>query len=113
MSIVSRSVRSTHRYRMSSLAGLSLVFVFGVTVGTLSAANSPVKPGNPMTTEDPKTETPGFQLQPGDDELKPLVPKNARTAGVQSRLDAMAWFMTGELRERRNDFTGALEAKIY
>ncbi|WP_166828918.1 tetratricopeptide repeat protein [Thalassoroseus pseudoceratinae] len=108
MSIVSESVNSAMRGFFGSLVMAFLVV--GTSSAELRAANSPVKPGNPMTTKEPKANTRGFQLQPGDDELKPLVPKQARTAGVQSRLDAMAWFMTGELRERRNDFTGALDA---
>ena len=39
----------------------------------------------------------------------PLKPKKPRTAEEQNRLDAMSWYMTGQLHEKRNEFNEALD----
>ncbi|HUG91342.1 MAG TPA: tetratricopeptide repeat protein [Planctomycetaceae bacterium] len=61
-------------------------------------------------TEAPRPEARESRLQPGDDVTRPLESARPRTAVDQNRVDALSWFMTGQLRERRNDFKGALDA---
>ncbi|MGH7200218.1 MAG: tetratricopeptide repeat protein, partial [Planctomycetaceae bacterium] len=51
----------------------------------------------------------GLQLQPLDEPLEPLVPVRPRTAAEQTRLKALAHFMTGQMLERRNRFREAYE----
>ena len=48
--------------------------------------------------------------QVADDPAEPFVPKVPSTDAEQARKQAMTWYMTGQLREGRNDFDGALEA---
>jgi tetratricopeptide (TPR) repeat protein len=91
---------------------VAAVWAVGIIAGPPArAANSPAVPG-PKSADGKTTEPEPVNLprQPGDDVLRPLVPAKPRTAGEQSRLDALAWYMTGQLREQRNDFTGALDA---
>lgn len=106
-------------------------WMWAVVVGLSCAAAPPARvaaeaslPRDPLAaalqpeadSEDPPSEAPrpsagkGFRSQPGDDVARPLAPVDPRTAADQKRVDAMAWFMTGELRKRRNDFKGALDA---
>jgi len=42
--------------------------------------------------------------------VEPFEPREPRTARQQGRVEAIAWFMTGRLKEERNDTQGALEA---
>jgi tetratricopeptide (TPR) repeat protein len=88
-------------------------------VGAASVSPAPVfgqtSTREGQTDKDAPAEAPrpgmrGLQLQPGDDLARPLDPVEPRTAVDQNRVDAMAWFMTGQLRERRNDFRAALDA---
>lgn len=60
--------------------------------------------------ETKRTGAEGYRQQELDDPLEKLVPIRTRTAADQARVEAAAWFMTGQLREGRNDFTGALDA---
>ncbi|MCA9074517.1 MAG: tetratricopeptide repeat protein [Planctomycetaceae bacterium] len=48
--------------------------------------------------------------QVADDPAEPFVPKVPTPDAEKARQQAMTWYMTGQLREGRNDFKGALEA---
>lgn len=71
-------------------------------------------PGKKASTKEPgKKEGPKvFTLEEGvaDDVVLPLVPEKPRTPEDQKKVDSAAWYMTGRLREARNDFIGAYEA---
>lgn len=51
-----------------------------------------------------------YRLQLLDDPAPPLRPVEPRTEEDAARVDAMAWYMTGRLRQSRNEFRGAYEA---
>ena len=48
--------------------------------------------------------------QPGDDEVLPFEPKSGSTESDPASADALAWFMAGQVKERRNDLPGAVES---
>jgi tetratricopeptide (TPR) repeat protein len=81
--------------------------VVGVCASSFARAESkPVaaaKPKNPLAKE-------GYVF-PGDpDPAVPFVPKRPDTAADKQRRESLAWFMSGQIRERRNDFRGAYDA---
>lgn len=83
-----------------SLAGL--VAVAGLASFAQPIAAAPDK--------SPAERAADSRLQDLDDPIERLKPVKPRTPTEQSRLEAAAWYMTGQLREGRNDFTGAVEA---
>jgi tetratricopeptide (TPR) repeat protein len=68
------------------------------------------KPVAPAKAEAPING--GYRLQEYDDVAVPLQPLVPRSAAIQSRIDALSWYMVGRLfdQEHRNDETRALEA---
>ncbi len=82
---------------------LSAVLLFGGTVSHVSFAES-------RDGEAKKTPAQKFRLQLGDDSLMPPDPIHPRDPAGQARVDATAWYMTGQFRQARNDFRGALDA---
>ena len=64
--------------------------------------------GNPAADEQPAAE--GYRLQPADDPLQPLQPREALTESERKRMDGLAWYMTGQMLQKRNDLQGALDA---
>lgn len=95
------------------LAGRFLLLpVLTVSIGLSSvSAKMPGKKGSdkaPQKQSVPKV----FSLGGGiaDDDVLPLVPAKPRTPEEQKQIDSAAWYMTGRLREARNDFIGAYEA---
>lgn len=58
----------------------------------------------------PRRPVEGYRLQLLDEPLELFQPSKPRTKETQTRVDALAWFMTGQLRESRNDFQAAFEA---
>jgi len=58
----------------------------------------------------PETKSSGFRLQILDEPLQPLDPKVQPPADSHKKADAISWFMTGRLMERRNEFKSAYEA---
>lgn len=68
-----------------------------------------------LAAEVPEKTEPGGTLgeigrQPGDDAPAPFVPARPLTEADKMRSEALAWYMTGELKQARSDFRGALEA---
>lgn len=51
-----------------------------------------------------------LRWQDADDEVVPLIPRQPRTAAMQNKLEAVAWYGTGRLLEARNELQGALKA---
>lgn len=52
----------------------------------------------------------GLRLQLLDEPLKKLEPRKPRTEGQLKRVDAIAWYMAGQLKQAKGDEKGALEA---
>ncbi|WP_197995096.1 tetratricopeptide repeat protein [Gimesia panareensis] len=76
----------------------------------LLVAEMPGKKGEKST---PKQTSPKvFTLEEGiaDDVVLPFVPAKPRSPMEQQKIDSAAWYMTGRMREARNDFVGAYEA---
>lgn len=82
---------------------MGVLFTAGVVVSVFvgSAAVSEVSETVPPS---------GYRLQETDDILQPLHPVQPRTAEMQNKVEALAWFATGRLLETRQDFRGALNA---
>lgn len=60
-----------------------------------------------------KTKQPGprnYGVDDSGEPLKRLEPLKPRTKEKQQKIDSVAWYMTGQLKERRNDLSGALTA---
>ena len=80
---------------------LGLALTVGVGVSTTSVA-APAKPS--------KAKPKAWYFPGNVEPVFPHVPKIRPTKAEKIQLDALAWFMTGQIRERRNNFTGAYEA---
>jgi len=63
-----------------------------------------------MADAKPKFPAEGYRLQPADDYSLPLKPLQPRPPEQDKKVDALAWYLTGQIRQSRNDFIGALEA---
>ncbi|MCA9016704.1 MAG: hypothetical protein KDA77_15330, partial [Planctomycetaceae bacterium] len=89
-----------------------LLTAVAVSIGlTPVSAKMPDKKGSDKDAQkQPKPKV--FSLGEGiaDDVVLPLVPAKPRTPEEQKKIDSAAWYMTGRLREARNDFIGAYEA---
>ncbi|WP_298868803.1 tetratricopeptide repeat protein [uncultured Gimesia sp.] len=83
-----------------------------VSIGLASlSAEMPEKKGVEKSSQ--KKSTPKvFSLGKGvaDDVVLPFIPSKPRTPEELKEVDSAAWYMTGRLREARNDFIGAYEA---
>jgi hypothetical protein len=78
----------------------------------LLAATAASFAGAPDTppAEPPKAKIERLQLQPLDEPIERLEPATPRTETDQKRIDAMAWYMTGQIKETKGDPKGALDA---
>ena len=61
-------------------------------------------------SQKPAGKSADFRQQVADDVTKPLDAVRKRAPQAKTRLDAMAWFMTGKLLQSRNDLRGALKS---
>lgn len=98
------------RLILSGLAACLLSAAASVSHAELAASSLRIAVGDTNPSEGKAPKKPGYRLQPGDDEALPIDEVNPRTKQGQARIDAIGWFMTGRLREKRNDFKGAYEA---
>lgn len=85
--------------------GLCLALVVGIVGGPKAACAAPAAAPAKLK---PKMWKFPDEVEP----LFPFVPKIAPTKAEKMRLEALAWFMTGQIRERRNDFSGAYDAYL-
>ncbi len=85
--------------------GILGLLLFAVGIPAVRSAEEEPKT-QPARAEKPAK---GYTLQDLDDPALPLKPKQPRTAQEQNRLDAMSWYMTGQLHEKRNEFNEALD----
>ncbi len=83
---------------------LAVWLLSGVLLAQEDSKDKPTKADKPQAA--PK----GIQQQIGDDPALPLQPKKPRTAAEENRIQAMSWYMTGQLLEKRNEFNQALDA---
>lgn len=86
---------------------LGLACALAIQVGVAMAAE-PTEPPPPAPAVDPPRGS-GLQ-QIADEPLERFQPKVPATEADEARQQALTWFMTGQLREGRNDYDGALEA---
>ncbi len=59
---------------------------------------------------DPKPGVRSLQFQEFEDPVEVLVPRQPRTVSEEARMDALAWFATGRIRQHRGDMAGAMKA---
>lgn len=101
---------------------LAAILGFSVTASTVESAvpdrweaqqdrfAQTTEPPAAADTARPAKSLEGYRLQELDDPLTRHIPAEPRSAEKQKQLDALAWYMTGRLREQRNDFRGAMAA---
>ncbi|MBX3439956.1 MAG: hypothetical protein KF861_20870, partial [Planctomycetaceae bacterium] len=77
-----------------------------VQSGSLRADDGAGPPAPPTVIAAPRS---GWQ-QIADEPLEPFQPKVETTTEQQARSKALTWYLTGQLRESKNDYSGALEA---
>lgn len=90
-------------------ASLVLAGLFLIQAGSLL----PAQEEKPAPAEKPSKAKPnanGYKLQDLDNPAEPLEPKKPRTPEEQNKLDALTWYMTGQLLEKRNELSDALDA---
>ncbi len=93
-------------FMMASVSGLALWVVFGPAAGSagLAAFDGSRDAGQP------RPAVRSYQFQEFEDPVETLVPKQPREASEEARIDALAWYATGQIRQHRGDFAGALDA---
>jgi tetratricopeptide (TPR) repeat protein len=93
-------------FMITRVSGLALLMFFGQTVSSARlAAFEPTRDDGPARPSARK-----FQFQELEDPVETLVPREQRTASEEARIDALAWFAAGRIRQHRGDFPGALDA---
>src|SRR5579871_5648743 len=93
-------------FMMMCVSGLALWVYFGQVASSsrLAAFDTSRDPAQP------RQAVRSFQFQEFEDPVEMLVPRQPRTASEDERIDALAWFATGRIRQHRGDFPGALDA---
>src|SRR5262245_37528478 len=70
-------------------------------------AQAPAEPAQPADEPAPRRERgktiPGQELQDATEPLKPVRP---RSVSEEARMDALAWFASGQILQKRNDKQG-------
>ena len=92
--------------------GLLTVALLTATASLVSADDATdAQPSAPPAPETPrKSIRELIPRQPGDDEILPFEPKSAPGDAGQADSKALAWFMAGQVKESRNDLTGAVDS---
>jgi len=81
------------------------------TSTSFSAASMSLAPADdPQPVSAPVPDQSRMRLQDVEETLQPLDPLKPRTKADQSRGEALAWFMTGRLKESGGDYRGAYSA---
>lgn len=93
-------------FMIAWVSGLALMAFFGQAawLAPLSAFDTGPDPGQP------RRPVRSLQFQEFEDPVEILVPRQPRAVSEEARLDALAWFATGRIRQHRGDFPGALSA---
>lgn len=76
----------------------------------LSAKMPDKKGGKKKAQKDSTPKVFSFEEGVADDVVLPLIPAKPRTPEELKEVDSAAWYMTGRMREARNDFIGAYDA---
>ena len=97
-------------FRLRALIVWSIATSYCVTLPAQEKPTEP-DPAKPVTTK-VERPTPEIRLQEADDTALPLVPKTPRSAAVETRNEALSWYMTGRLLDstHRNEPRKALSA---
>ncbi|MCH7988585.1 MAG: tetratricopeptide repeat protein [Planctomycetes bacterium] len=78
-------------------------------LGTSHAlAEEPASPSKPVEAKKPGIRN--YGLDEFGEPFKHLQPLKPRTSADEKKIDSVAWYMTGQLRLRRKDLSGALKA---
>ena len=88
----------------------ALVVSIGQAPQPLSAKMPGKKGGEKGPQKKPTSKAFSVGKGVADDDVLPFVPAKPSTLKEQKRIDSAAWYMTGRMREARNDFIGAYEA---
>jgi tetratricopeptide (TPR) repeat protein len=98
------------RTRLNSELAINVAVVGAFLVlGTYHAgAAEPVAQSKPVEVRKPGIRN--YGLDEFGEPFKHLQPLKPRTDADEKKVDSVAWYMTGQLRERRNDLSGALKA---
>lgn len=93
-------------FMMAWASGLALITILGQPLhpAALCAADTGRNAG------DAKPAVRSLQFQELEDPVEFLVPKQPRTVSEEARMDALAWFATGRIRQHRGDLPGAMNA---
>src|SRR5215471_15632942 len=87
-------------FMMAWRSGLALLALLGELSGSAclhaaDGARQAVRPSSGARS---------LQFQELEDPIEPLTPRQPRTVSEENRLDALAWFGTGRIRQHRGDF---------
>ena len=74
------------------------------------AAEMPGKKGDEPAQKQTSPKVITLEEGIADDVTMPFVPAKPRSKTEEKKIDSAAWYMTGRMREARNDFVGAYEA---
>jgi tetratricopeptide (TPR) repeat protein len=98
------------RTRLNSELSVNVVVLGAfLLLGTYHArAEDPASPSKPAEAKKPGIRN--YGLDEFGEPFKHLQPLKPRTDADEKKVDSVAWYMTGQLRQRRNDLSGALKA---
>ena len=88
-----------------------LSVIGGVVTGGAHALADQVRPDPPRTPV-PVSPLEGYQPQSGDEPLQAFEPKVPPQPSDERRSEALAWYMTGRMRQQQEDTDRALEAYL-
>jgi len=115
-------------FRLTGCTSLILIFLTGLTAAgraqdapplpekaapaqTESAAPAqPAEPAPAAPASGTGSDSPGYQLQSLDDPATPLKPVEGRTGERDRQVTSTAWYMTGRIMQKREQYREALEA---
>ena len=96
-----------------SIVLLVTTFLVGSVAGAAPHDDAPATESPSQETKtsgQPASGDRELRLQESGESLRLFTPKTPRSAEEETRLDAMAWYLTGRLRHERGDYQKAMEA---
>ncbi|QDU01487.1 tetratricopeptide repeat protein [Gimesia chilikensis] len=96
--------------KMPVCGWLFLPAVLLLLIPAALTAEMPAKKGDEPAQKQASPKVITLEEGIADDVTLPFVPAKPRSKAEQKKIDSAAWYMTGRMREARNDFVGAYEA---